>query len=148
MRRRRLREPFVYFVDECLGRHVVPDALRRALLPDEHLEMLPPGTADVDWIPLAHRGGWVCLTKDRALQRRPNELNALLAAELAVCVVGEARGEAQAARIVQSLPTIRRAMRSRDVPLIARVDDSGGLSIIYEGGVQLRPPQRMKLKRR
>ena len=26
MRRRRLPEPFVFFIDECLGRHVVPDA--------------------------------------------------------------------------------------------------------------------------
>jgi hypothetical protein len=146
VRRRRLREPFVYFVDECLGRHVVPDALRQALQEGERVEVLPQGTADVDWIPLAHRGGWVCLTKDRALRRRPNELSALLSAELAVFVVGEARGEAQAARIVLALATIRRALRSRDVPLIARVDNDGGVTVLYEGGRQLSPPRRMKPK--
>ena len=144
MRRRRLREPFVYFVDECLGRHVVPDALRRAVEVGERVEVLPQGTLDVDWIPVAHRGGWVCLTKDRALRRRPNELAALLAAEFAVFVVGEARGEAQAARIVHALPTMRRALRARDVPLIGRVEDDGGVTILYDGGKQLSPPRRMK----
>jgi hypothetical protein len=146
VRRHRLREPFVYFVDECLGRHVVPDALRQAVGEGERVEVLPQGTADVDWIPLAHAGGWVCLTKDRALRRRPNELSALLSAALAVFVVGEARGEAQAARIVLALPTIRRAVRSRDVPLIARVDDDGGVTLTYEGGKQLMPPRKMKPK--
>jgi hypothetical protein len=145
--RRRLREPFVYFVDECLGRHVVPDALRQAVHEGERVEILPQGTADVDWIPLAHRGGWVCLTKDRAVRRRPNELSALLASDLAVFVVGEARGEAQAARIVLALPTIRRALRVRDVPLIARIEHDGGVSVLYDGGKQLSPPQRLKPKR-
>lgn len=147
MRRRRLREPFVYFVDECLGRHIVPDALRNSLADGERVEMLPQGTTDLKWIPLAHRGGWVCLTKDRALRRRPNELAALLSAELAVFVVGEARGEVQAARIVLALPTIRRVLRSRDVPLIARVEDDGGVTVMYDGGKQQTPPRRIKPKR-
>lgn len=37
MRRRRLPEPFVIFVDECLGRDVVPTALRAALEEGEDL---------------------------------------------------------------------------------------------------------------
>ena len=80
------------------------------------------------------------------MRRRPNELSALLAAELAVFVVGEARGEAQAALIVLALPTLRRALRSRDVPLIARVDDDGGVTLAYEGAKQLTPPRKMKPK--
>lgn len=51
MPRRRLREPFVYFVDECLGRHVVPDALRAAVDADERVEQRPQGTLDLEWIP-------------------------------------------------------------------------------------------------
>lgn len=146
MRRHRLREPFVYFVDECLGRHVVPDTLREAVARGERVEMLPQGTTDLEWIPAAHRGGWVCLTKDRAVRKRPNELAALLAGELAVFVVGEARGEVQAARIVRALPTLRRALRSRDVPLIARIDDDGGITISYEAGQHLSPARRVKPK--
>jgi hypothetical protein len=146
VRHRRLREPFTYFVDECLGRHIVPDALRSTIQTGEQVAILPQGTLDVDWIPQAHRGGWVCFTKDRALRHRPNELAALLAANIAVFVVGEARGEVQAARIVLALSTVRRALRSRDVPLIARIDDEGGVTILYDGGRQLKPAPRMKLK--
>jgi NADPH-dependent ferric siderophore reductase len=147
VRRHRLREPFVFFVDECLGRHVVPTALLAAVDEGERVQVLAQGTKDLDWIPRAHREGWVCLTKDRALKHRPNELAALLAAEFAVFLVGEARGEAQAARIVLALPTIRRALRSRDVPLIARIDDDGGVTLLYEGARRLLPPRRMKPKR-
>lgn len=70
MRRRRLPEPFAFYVDECLGRHVVPDALRAALLPGEEVVTLPQGTQDEDWLPRAGER-WVCFTKDGALRRRP-----------------------------------------------------------------------------
>ncbi len=93
MRRRRLPEPFVYFVyfvDECLGRHVVPDALKAVLDPSERLVVMPQGTLDPDWIPLADKGGWICFTKDRALSRMPNERRALLSANAAIFMVGEA----------------------------------------------------------
>jgi hypothetical protein len=84
VRRHRLREPFVYFVDECLGRHVVPDGLRGAIDHAERVEQRPQGTLDLEWIPeAASSSNWVCFTKDRALRRRPNELAALLRGTLA-----------------------------------------------------------------
>jgi PIN like domain len=148
VRRRRLREPFVYFVDECLGRHIVPKALRGSIDDGERVETRPPGTLDLDWIPAANAGGWVCLTKDRALRRRPNELSALLSGAFAVFLIGEARGEVHAERLVRALPVMRRALRSRDVPLIARIEDDGGITILYEDGKRLEPPRRLKLKAR
>jgi hypothetical protein len=74
VRRHRLPEPFVVFVDECLGRNVVPDALRGAITEGERVEVRAQGTLDLDWIPAADAGGWVCFTKDHELRRRPNEL--------------------------------------------------------------------------
>jgi hypothetical protein len=148
VRRRRLREPFVYFVDECLGRLVVPKALRDALDDNERVETLPQGTQDLDWIPTADAAGWVCLTKDRALRRRPNELSALLNTSFAVFVIGEARGEVHATRIVAALPTMRRVLRARDVPLIARIEEDGSVTVLYEAGARLTPPRRIKRRAR
>ena|GEM_PF-1237716 len=148
MRRRRLPEPFVFFVDECLGRHVVPDALRDAVEPDERVELRAQGTLDLDWIPAADAGGWVCFTKDHALRRRPNELAALLAGSLAVFLIGEASGREHALRIVRALPVVRRVLRSRDIPLIARIEDDGGVSILYEAGTRLESARRIKPKAR
>jgi hypothetical protein len=82
VRRRRLPEPFVYFVDECLGRHVVPEALRGAVAPGERVETRPQGTLDLVWIPEASAGGWVCLTKDHALKKRPTAARPAIRAAL------------------------------------------------------------------
>jgi hypothetical protein len=144
VRHRRLREPFVYFVDECLGRHVVPDGLRKAVAEGERVVTRPKGTLDLDWIPEADTQGWVCITKDRALKKRPNELAALLGSAFATFMLGEATGEIHAARVVAALPVIRRILRVRDVPLVARIEEDAGVSVLYEGGKRLEPPRRMK----
>ena len=146
MPRRRLHEPFVFFVDECLGRHVVPDALRTAIERSERVEMLPQGTQDSDWLPEAGAKGWVCFSKDRRLSRAPNELAALLSAGTAVFMLGEATGPEHATRIVEALPVIRRVLRVRDAPLIARLELDGSITILYERGTKLSRPRRVAPK--
>jgi hypothetical protein len=146
VRRRRLPEPFVYFVDECLGRHIVPDALRAALDPSERLVVMPQGTLDPAWIPLADKAGWVCFTKDRALSRVPNERRALLSANAAIFMIGEASGPAHAERIVRSLPVLRRVLRVNDVPLLARIEPDGVIVLLYERGELLPTPRRVRPK--
>lgn len=144
MRHRRLREPFVYFVDECLGRHVVPEGLGAAVAPGELVITRPKGTLDLDWIPLADAGGWVCFTKDRALRKRPNELAALLGSNFATFMLGEATGEVHAMRIVSALPVVRRILRVRGVPLIARIEEDSAVTVLYEDGTLQESPRRMK----
>jgi PIN domain-containing protein len=146
VRRHRLPEPFVFFVDECLGRHVVPDALRDAVSEGERVELRAQGTLDLDWIPAADAGGWACFTKDHELRRRPNELAALLGGMFAVFLLGEASGPEHAVRIVKALPVVRRVLRARDVPLIARVEADGVVVVVYEAGRRLDQPRRVKPK--
>jgi hypothetical protein len=148
VRRPRLPEPFVFFVDECLGRHIIPDALRLAIDERERVELRAQGTSDLDWIPTADAGGWVCFTKDHKLRHRPNERAALLSGRLAVFLLGEASGREHAAWVVAALPVVRRVLRSRDVPLIARVEADGGVVILFEGGRRLNPARRVKPKGR
>jgi hypothetical protein len=148
VRRHRLPEPFVFFVDECLGRHIVPDALRAAMDEGERVELRAQGTQDLDWIPAADAGGWACFTKDHELRRRPNELTALLRSTFAVFLLGEASGREHAARVVRALPVVRRVLRSRDVPLIARIEADGAIVVLYEAGRRLEPPRRVKPKGR
>jgi hypothetical protein len=144
--RRKLREPFVFFIDECLGRHVVPDALRAAKEHSERVETLPQGTPDTDWLPRAGNAGWVCFTKDRRLSRAPNELAALLSAEIAVFMLGEGSGQEHARRLSHALPVVRRILRARKIPLIARLEPDGAITVLYEGGVKLAPPRRVTPK--
>lgn len=146
MPRRKLPEPFVFFVDECLGRHVVPDALRASIHESERVETLPQGTPDVQWLQKAGSSGWVCFTKDRRLSRAPNELAALLMADTAVFILGDGSGPEHGRRIVNALPVVRRVLRSRKIPLIARLEANGGLTVLYEGAKKLAAPRRVSPK--
>jgi hypothetical protein len=145
VRRRRLPEPFVFFVDECLGRHVVPLALEGALLEGEHVEKRPAGTMDEAWLPEAGER-WICLTKDHALKRRPNELEAIRRAGAGIFLLGEASGEAQTQRILVALPVVRRVARTHDLAFIARIEDGGKILVLYEAGEQLATPKRLRPK--
>ena len=73
-----------FFVDRSLGYHLVPDALRalgfvvhtmRSVY-GPHAEEIVPDTV---WLQRAGREGWIVLTKDDAIRRRPVELQALVA---------------------------------------------------------------------
>jgi hypothetical protein len=51
-----------------------PDGLDRPACP------VQPGDKDVDWIPRVALAGWVIITRDRHIQHRPAEREALVAA--------------------------------------------------------------------
>jgi hypothetical protein len=58
----RLEEPFVFFVDRCLGRQIVPDALKAALEPSERVEIhddhFAQDARDVQWLKSVGERGW------------------------------------------------------------------------------------------
>jgi hypothetical protein len=145
VRHRRLPEPFAFFVDECLGRHVVPRALAGALLAGESIVQRPAGTTDEAWLPEAGER-WICLTKDHALKRRPNQLEAIRRVGAGIFLLGEASGDAQAQRILAALPVVRRIARTHDLAFIARIEDDGRILVLYEAGEQLAVPKRLRPK--
>jgi hypothetical protein len=49
---------------------------------------------------------------------------------------------------VKALPVVRRVLRSRDVPLIARIDADGIVVVLFEGGRRLASPRRIHPKAR
>jgi PIN like domain len=143
--RRRLPEPFVFYVDECLGRHVLPEAIERILLEGESIKMLPQGTPDEEWLPLAGER-WICLTKDGALRRRPNELAAICRVGAGIVLLGETSGEEQARRVVAAMPLIRRVARSTDLAFIVRLERDVRVTVMYEAGERLVKPRTMRPK--
>jgi len=65
VRGRRPPEPFVFFVDECLGASKVTEALAQAVDVNAGESVRAPDTAtlDEDWLPAAGREGWLCISK-------------------------------------------------------------------------------------
>lgn len=121
-------EPRTYFVDRDLGIRAVPNAVREAGGRVElHGDHFPQDAPDVEWIPYAARRGWVILTQDRGIHRRPHERNAVIAAKTCyVCVSGGSRrGRDTAAMISKHFGWIDGLARATRPPLVVRVTQSG-----------------------
>ena len=131
--KQRRKSPLIYFVDECLGRHFVADALRNAGAHVEvHHEHFPPGVQDADWLPVVGDRRWIILTKDRHIRRRELEINAIINARVRAFVLTAAdlTGPEQAAAFVRALKKMNRIAASSLGPLIGRVSESGGVSML------------------
>ena len=124
-----------FFTDYSLGGVTVAAALRAAGARVEiHLDWFAPDLPDTDLLAEIGRRGWIFLSKDSNIRRRPLETNALLAARVRAFILssGNLRGEEQAEAFVRALPAILKVCAQRSGPLIARVTRSGDVAIIRE----------------
>lgn len=129
------RDEVVFFVDRCLGAHTVPDALREAGATVEvHGAHFPPDASDQDILRFVGARGWVFLSKDENVRRRPAERRALAEANVAAFILtaGRAKGDVIAAAFVRALGKMRRICRSYARPVIATVS-AAGVVVVLEG---------------
>ena len=128
--------PIVWFVDRSLGGREVPAALRAVgAVVETHDAHFSAATPDTEWLGRAGERGWVVLTKDEAIRRRPLEMAALLSADVAAFILTARNitGAAMAATLVDALPRIARLVRSRSRPMVATIAASGAITI-HAGG--------------
>jgi hypothetical protein len=114
--------PFVFFTDRDLGRRF-PELLREAGVPVErHCDHFADNAPDVKWIAEVASRGWIAVTHDKAITRRPNERDAVLQAKLGLLiVVGAAPHPELAANFVATLPRIIAYLQRHRPPFVARV---------------------------
>jgi len=120
-------------VDECLGRHFVPDALRQAGAHVEvHHHHFQPGARDDEWLPVVGEREWIVLTKDRHIRRRELEISAIINARVRAFVMTAAdlTGPEQATVFVRALNKMNRIAAASRGPLIGRVSERGGISML------------------
>lgn len=112
----------VFFTDRDLG-HRFPQVLRDAgLNVERHGDHFAHDTPDEQWIAEVAKRGWIAISHDKAISRRPNEREAVLDAGLALLiVVGGAPHAELADSFVATLPAIERFLGRRDPPFVARV---------------------------
>lgn len=128
----------VFYVDECLKSSHVLTALGAALAPGERMTVAPKGVQDEDWLPIVGQVRWVCLSKDRKMLARPNEIQAILRFKVAMIQLVEANAREHARLLVAALPLIRKAARTLARAFVARVEPDASVRIIYEGGARLK----------
>ena len=126
--------PFELFVDRCLGKNILPEALRKLpnLIVHIHDDHFAPDEEDQVWLPKVATKGWVILTKDKDIRHRKLELDAVLNNEAYMLTFGtgdySAKEMAEAFRL--ALPKIRRTIAGFFPPLIARISKGGDFMIL------------------
>ena len=125
----------IFFLDECLGGEKVAEVLTRAgLIVELHKRHFTPGTPDKDWLPVIGERGWVLLTQDKAIKRRPLEILVLRQYRVSAFVVSAKglRGEEIGALIEASIPKILRILKKTLPPLVASIS-RGSVVELQEG---------------
>lgn len=123
------RDDLIFWVDRCLGAHVVPDGLRAAgIAIRTYVDLYPDDddVADAKWIPEVTARGWIILTKDEAISRNPAEVSVLRRAKaIYVCLAAKGMtAPAQVECLLKHWRTIEGVVASRKPPVIVKVTRS------------------------
>lgn len=128
-------DPLIFFLDRSLGKRIVADALRQAgavvELHDDHFRQ---DARDVEWLRDVGPRGWIVLTRDDRIRHRFHERTALIQAGVRafVLVRRSLSGPAMAAAFVNALPAMQRFVERYQAPFIARVTQTGGVSLLLK----------------
>jgi hypothetical protein len=128
-------EPLILFLDRSLGKHIVAEALRQAGAAVEvHDDHFLQDARDEEWLREVGQRGWIVLTRDDRIRYRLHERTALLQAGVRafVLVRRSLAGPTMAATFVQALPAIRRFVTRYQPPFIARVTQTGRVSLLLK----------------
>ncbi len=101
----------IFFIDRCLGRVKVPEALRKAGATVEiHDDHFPQNIRDEDWLIDVGNRHWVVLTKDEKIGYRTSQILSIAQANVRVFVLASTNlsGDAIAFTFVNSLPKMTR----------------------------------------
>ena len=123
---------FVFFLDSCLGRHVVAEALRTAGAEVKvHADYFREDALDDEWLDQVGKRGWLVLTKDKRIRYRRAEFAAVVQANvrLFVLTAGNVTAMEMGEIFVKALRRMIRLAGNHDAPFVARVTKGGGVSL-------------------
>ena len=120
-------EGLTFLVDESVGAKIVPEALRElGAIVHTVAERFGQGAPDEEWLTEAGVQGWVVLTRDRMIRKRPNELAALRAANVRAFALtaGAQTGQAAAELLRLRAEKIRNHCQSEKAPFLVTITAS------------------------
>ena len=125
-------EETVFFIDRSLG--IDPDRMaltKCGLVVEIHDDHFARDEEDRVWLRTVGERGWVVLTNDQRLRYRPLEIAALRASKARVFVLtaGNLRGIEIAEAFLAAIPRICRVLHTLSGPFVARVSQSGHVTI-------------------
>jgi hypothetical protein len=78
---------------------------------------------DPTWLAECGRRGWIALTKDKAIKRRPAELRMVMAAKVRMFTISARglTGSEQAELVCAAIPAMRRWVKTQPAPFLIRI---------------------------
>ena len=115
-----------------MGRRLAVALIEAGVAAIAHDSVFAQDTPDEEWLLCAGREGWVVLTKDKWIRKRPLERAALIGARVRAFVFtgGNLSGVEMAEVLVRALPRMYRVIETTPPPFIARVTGSGAVDLI------------------
>lgn len=123
------------FIDRDAWSHVLDAELRAAGIPSvAHRDMFKPDTPDAEWITEVGRQGWVVITRDQNIRRRPNELRAVRAAGLHLFALtsGNLSAAETATVILKAWRAIQHHAAHTPAPALFSVSRSGDVRLMKQ----------------
>lgn len=121
------------FIDRDTWSYLLDRELRKAGIPFvAHRDMFQPSAPDPEWIAEVGRRGWLVVTRDKNIRRRPNELRAVRDAGVHMFALtsGNLSAADTAAIIIKAWPAIRREATQTPAPALFSVSRSGDLRLL------------------
>ena len=121
-----------FFLDRCLGTGVGIALQKAGLKVEFHQDHFAEDADDETWITAVGQRGWVVLTKDKAIGRKPIELQAVQVANVRMFSLsrGNMTGEDMGRVFVENLLNMGRLIKKHPAPFIARVT-ARGVVLVY-----------------
>lgn len=128
-------EPFEIFVDRSLGRKIAAPLVDAGAIVHLHDDHFAQNVDDEKWLTEVGKRGWLVLTKDKWIRRRPLQREALLNANLKVfCFMSGSIPFSEMAEIfAKALPAIERIATNTPAPFIAGIYKDASVKIILTG---------------
>lgn len=107
------------------------DALRKAGIPFvAHHDRFAGNLPDEDWLAVAGAAGWIVITRDKNIRRKPNEIKAYRDHKVVAFVLasGNASAEATARLVIDLYPKILRRAKAANPPAMFSVTLAGGIN--------------------
>lgn len=122
-----LLESSTFFIDRCLGRQLGLTLRERGLLIELHEDHYADDAQDAEWLIDVGSRGWVVLTKDKAIRKKPLERQAVIIAKVRIFSLpsGNYTGAEMTDILLANLLGIGRFLKKHKPPFIASVSKNG-----------------------
>ena len=123
----------VLFIDRCAWSHKLGEALTKINAPFiPHHEKFEPACPDEEWLEAVGKQGWIVLTRDKNIRRKPNELCAFREHGVIgfVLTSGDASAADTAALVTAIYPKLIRKVRGVKPPAMFSITLAGAITKI------------------